>query len=86
MVPILSRQAVAAGETAPTYPAGMRYATKAEWAAAKAQQLRNEARLLPHVRAADWRNVKARTRAMRTIHADADRFERMAAVFRKSGV
>lgn len=64
----------------------MRYATKADWAAAKAQKLRTEARLLPHVRTSDWRAVKSRMRIMRTISEDARRYERMAERFRAQGL
>lgn len=65
---------------------GMRYATKADWAAAKARQLREEARLLPYVHSADWRGVRARCRAVQTISDHARRYERMAERFRAAGV
>lgn len=63
----------------------MRYATKADWAAAKARQLREEARLLPYVSGSDWRGVRARCRAVQTISDSARRYERMAERFRARG-
>lgn len=63
----------------------MRYKTKAEWAEAKARELRTKARLLPLVPSADWRNVRRRVVAIRTINADAHRFERLAARYRAEG-
>lgn len=63
----------------------MRYATKADWAAAKAENLRADARALPYVPSADWRRVRGRMRARQTLLADADRFDRMARAFRRRG-
>lgn len=65
---------------------GMRYATKADWAAAKAQQLRREADLLPYVRSSDWRGVRARSQAVQNLTDQARRFERMEERFRAQGV
>lgn len=64
----------------------MRYRTKAEWAAAKARELRQRAWDLPTVPSADWRGVRRRMRVLGTLHADASRFDRMAERFRAQGV
>ena len=61
------------------------YATKAEWAAAKARELRQEADLLPVASIHDWRGVKRRMGAVRSLTADADRFDRMARRFSERG-
>lgn len=61
------------------------YRTKAEWAAAKARELRQEADLMPTVSIHDWRGVKRRMGAVRSLTAEADRFERMARTFSARG-
>ncbi|MEJ7745917.1 MAG: hypothetical protein WKF61_04010 [Luteimonas sp.] len=63
----------------------MTYATKAEWAAAKAHALQRDIRLYPVVPVSDWRRIKSRMRAIDTIRADAMKFERMADRFRTLG-
>lgn len=62
------------------------YRTKAEWAAAQASALRQQARLLPICNIHDWRGVKRRTTAVRTLDAEARRMDRLAERFRAQGV
>ena len=62
------------------------YRTKAEWAAAKAAAARKQADLLPICSAHDWRGIQRRVRAVRTLRAGADRFDRLAERFRLQGV
>ena len=62
------------------------YRTKAEWAAAKARELRQEARLMPTVPSANWQAVRRRMTALRTLRAEADRLEKLAERFRAQGV
>lgn len=61
------------------------YETKAAWAAARARELRQEAQLLPTVSVHDWRGVKRRMGAVRSLTDEADRFERMAQKFSERG-
>lgn len=61
------------------------YPSKAAWAAAKARELRQEARLMPTVQSADWQGVRRRMRALRALRAEADRMDRLAKVFSERG-
>lgn len=56
----------------------MRYKTKAEWAAAKAAELQQQAFALPTHSSHDWRAVKGRMRAQETLLAESWRYARMA--------
>lgn len=58
------------------------YRTKAEWAAAEAARCRREAELLPACSTHDWRGVRRRMDTLRTLRAQADKFERMASRYR----
>lgn len=62
------------------------YRTKAEWAAAEARALRQEARLMPTVPSANWQAVRRRMRALQALRAEADRLEALAARFKAQGV
>lgn len=64
----------------------MRYRSKAEWAAAKAQTLHLEAEALrlQHIPSSNWRAVQGKARALSAIRAEALRFERMARRFREA--
>jgi hypothetical protein len=58
------------------------YPTKAEWAAAKAADLRRTARQYPVVPSSDWQGVRRRMTAIRALNADADRYERLSLAFK----
>lgn len=60
--------------------------TKADWAAAQARDRRDQAAALPVLPASDWRGIQQRTRTHAHLHAEASRFERMAASFRARGL
>lgn len=66
----------------------MRYQTKAEWAAAKARQLRDEAlqARARRVTSDDWRGVRSKMALLDSLGRDAARFEAMADRFRARGV
>lgn len=58
----------------------MAYRTKAEWAAAKARKLRDEAaELRAHrIPVGDWRKVRRKMDALRHLESEAARFDRIA--------
>ena len=64
----------------------MAYRTKSEWAAAKAQALRDEAAALrvTHVPSGDWRGVRRKTEALRHLEREAARFDRIARRYREA--
>lgn len=66
----------------------MRYKTKAQWAAAKAAELRNRAAELrgERVPSSDWRGVQSKMRILASIDRDTYRFETMAERFRAQGM
>jgi hypothetical protein len=62
------------------------YPTKAAWAAAKANELREKASTLPYVPSSNWRAVRRRMDGRDNLNREALRFERMAERFRALGV
>lgn len=64
----------------------MRFRTKAQWAAAKAREYRDEARGLPRVPSSDWRGVRSRMKYQSSLYARADRYDGMAEHFRRQGL
>lgn len=66
----------------------MGYKTKAEWAAAQARNLRQQAAGLHDQRlpSADWRGIRGKMVASGRLHAEAARYARMAERFRQQGL
>jgi predicted nucleic acid-binding protein len=66
----------------------MSYRSKAEWAAAKAQEIHQQARELAaeRVPSAKWRRVRAKLDGAARLREEAFRFERMARRYREQGV
>lgn len=76
---------IAGDENAAPYPAGMK--TKAEWAAARAAQARQQAaelELPDPANRGDWRAVQQRRASARHLRAESARFDRIAAALRRS--
>lgn len=70
---------VAADATGLPQASGMRYATKAAWAAAKALELRQQANRIGYT--SNWRRARSNSDARHNLRREAERFERMAERF-----